>query len=173
MFQIEAPTVGRLAILPRPRPEDWLDRDVAIWRTAGFNAVLSLLELQEAKEVGLEQEAEACGRAGLAFASYPIADRGVPNSVAAVEQWTEWVIVRLRRGENVGLHCRAGIGRSGMMAACVLVRLGVEPGEAFEAVSVARGLRVPDTEEQRRWVYSFQSTVIPTLSRSGLTPAEL
>lgn len=42
-----------------------------------------------------------------------------------------------------------------MMAACVLRGLGVHLNEAFEAISRARGLTVPDTAEQRKWCEGF------------------
>jgi hypothetical protein len=51
----------------------------------------------------------------------------------------------------VGLHCRAGIGRSGLMAAGLLMFLGEQETVAWDRVSKARGLSLPDTQEQRFW----------------------
>jgi protein-tyrosine phosphatase len=45
-----------------------------------------------------------------------------------------------------------GIGRSSLLAAGCLVAQGMPPGEAWAAISDARGLTVPDTPEQRRWL---------------------
>ncbi len=42
-----------------------------------------------------------------------------------------------------------------MIAACVLICSGVEASEALARTKVARGLTVPDTEEQRDWVMAF------------------
>ena len=39
-----------------------------------------------------------------------------------------------------------------MLAAALLVMSGTEPHEAFASVSSDRGLPVPETEEQRKWV---------------------
>jgi protein-tyrosine phosphatase len=58
----------------------------------------------------------------------------------------------LAAGRNVGLHCRQSIGRSGMIAAALLVMSGFEPLEAIACVTNARGLPVPETEAQREWV---------------------
>jgi protein-tyrosine phosphatase len=52
----------------------------------------------------------------------------------------------------VAIHCRGGIGRSSLMAAAVLVQLGAAPEQAWDTVSVARGMPVPETEEQRAWL---------------------
>jgi hypothetical protein len=48
------------------------------------------------------------------------------------------------------------IGRSSLMAACVLVLMGMAPGTAFGLIGKARGLKVPDTEGQRDWVERFR-----------------
>jgi protein-tyrosine phosphatase len=45
-----------------------------------------------------------------------------PQEVARlVEALTE----HLRQGHGVGIHCRVGVGRSALVAACVLSALGV------------------------------------------------
>ena len=45
-----------------------------------------------------------------------------------------------------------GIGRSALVAACLLKSQGIGVDEAFAMISRARGFSVPDTEEQREWV---------------------
>ncbi|MBO0733532.1 MAG: dual specificity protein phosphatase family protein [Methylocapsa sp.] len=75
------------------------------------------------------------------------------------------IIAKLKEGKAVGLHCRAGIGRSALIAACVLVLLGLDPEAAFELIERARGVNVPDTEEQRRWVATFRE-----LAATGAIP---
>jgi hypothetical protein len=66
----------------------------------------------------------------------------------AVEQLAHLV----REGRFVGVHYRASMGRSSVLAVSVLVRLGWEANEAFDAVDSARGCSIPDTPEQRQWV---------------------
>jgi protein-tyrosine phosphatase len=48
-----------------------------------------------------------------------------------------------------------GIGRSTLIAACLLTKLGESADSALTRIQQARGLRVPDTEEQRMWIESF------------------
>ncbi len=55
-------------------------------------------------------------------------------------------------GLNTVVHCRAGIGRTGIIAAGVLLHCGFEPQEAIEHISEQRGVAVPDTQEQIDWV---------------------
>jgi protein-tyrosine phosphatase len=58
-------------------------------------------------------------------------------------------------GRTVVIHCRAGIGRSAVIAACALICSGQDVGTAFNEISRSRGVMVPDTDEQREWVASF------------------
>ena len=85
---------------------------------------------------------------------FPIADRGVPRVGAAGE-----LVAQLRQyleeDRFVVAHCRAGIGRSSLIAAAVLVREGLSPGEAWRRIEGARGLVVPDTEGQKEWLTAF------------------
>ena len=65
---------------------------------------------------------------------------------------------RVAAGKTVVVHCRAGIGRSSLMAAVTLMRL--EPGlgadAAAQRISHARGLDVPETTAQKKWLKAFQ-----------------
>lgn len=51
-------------------------------------------------------------------------------------------------GLNTVIHCRADIGRTGVVAAGVLLHCGFEPLEAIEHISKLRDVAVPDTQEQ-------------------------
>jgi len=143
---------GRLAILGRPRAGDWLPDDVSAWVAHGLTGVVSLLEDEETRDLGLTGEAQAVVQAGLSFESFPIPDRGVPRSAAAATALWSRIAQQLEAGGRVGLHCRAGIGRSGLMAAGMLCHLGEEAAIAWDRVAKARGLSVPDTEQQRLWL---------------------
>ncbi len=59
----------------------------------------------------------------------------------------------LSSGKNVLIHCRQGIGRSGLIAVCLLIDSGLPLEEALRILSSARGLPVPETAEQRQWLH--------------------
>ena len=142
---------GRLAILGRPRSGDWLSDEIADWRAAGLTDIVSLLEDHEIRELDLAREAEFVERAGLSFEQFSIPDRGVPASSEAAHSLWGRLETKIRSGHNVGIHCRASIGRAGLIAVGVLLRLGVPEGVAWQRASKARRRPVPDTEEQRLW----------------------
>ena len=149
-----------LAIMPRPRAGDWLEDEVGQWHREGLGTVVSLLEPAEVSELELASEPSLCVSRGIKFLSFPIPDRGVPASSAAFDSFLAPVVQTLRAGGSVGVHCRAGIGRAGLTAACILVRAGIPYPLAFPAISRARRVKVPDTEQQESWVRRFAAAGI-------------
>ena len=114
--------------------------------------VVSLLEEHEIRETGLTQEAALVEQVGISFERFAIPDRGVPPSIQAAHTLWARLEEKILGGNSVGIHCRASIGRAGLIATGVLVRMGVPPVEAWQRTSTARGKPVPDTNEQRAWL---------------------
>jgi len=144
----------RLAIMARPRAGDWLEDEVANWRNAGVATVVSLLERHEVDDLGLADEEALCAQFGIRFLSLPIADRGLPADPIVFKDFIERLV-----GDDapIAIHCRAGIGRSTLVAAAILVGRGMEATRALDRIGDARGTRVPDTEEQRDWVVQLHA----------------
>jgi protein-tyrosine phosphatase len=155
IYPIAAAPCGRLAIMPRPRAADWLGDEVTSWRRSGLDVVISLLQDDEVAELGLKQEPAACAAAGLRFVRFPVPDRGVPESRQELSELVESLAEELRQGRGVGIHCRIGVGRSAVVAVCVLRELGLSLESAWEAVQQCRGMTVPDTPQQRAWVAAW------------------
>jgi protein-tyrosine phosphatase len=152
LFWIPGPWRGRLAIAARPRGGDWLDDETGAWRRAGIDVIVSLLEDDEAAELDLDDERLAAENQAISFISFPIPDRGVPASAEAAVSVIGGIEAQLDAGKNVVVHCRQGIGRSGLIASGLLMSSGIKPDEAMQIVSSARGISVPETREQRRWI---------------------
>jgi hypothetical protein len=152
IYWIEHTPAGKLAVLGRPRALDWLPDEIAAWKAAGITDVVSLLEQHEVLELGLQQEAALAAQEDLTFTRFPIPDRSVPASTALTHNLWDRLAVRLQEGRAVGVHRRASIGRAGLIATGVLMRVGVPEKLAWQHVSKARGRPVPDTDEQRAWL---------------------
>ena len=114
--------------------------------------VVSLLTKDEERDLDLLNEAREAKTQGMAFVSFPIPDRQVPVSEAQLVKLVEKVDAELSSGKNVVVHCRQGIGRSGLACACLLVMKGWNPETAVQYLSAARGAPVPETADQRRWI---------------------
>ena len=147
----------RLAIVPRPRPDDWLPDDVRALQHAGVDVLVSALTPEETEELGLVEEARFCKDCDLEFLSLPIEDRSVPVSASEFVQFLDSVSGHLRKGKAVAVHCRAGIGRSSIIVASALIRNGLSVESAFRTIEEARRCPVPDTPEQRQWVERFSA----------------
>ena len=154
---IEIRTAGQTAIMARPRAAEWLEAEVSEWKNSGIDVVVSLLEHEEVSELGLQREAELCRSNGIDFISFPIPDRGLPESRQGASPIARLLAAGLRDGLSIAIHCRAGIGRSSVIAACALICSGIEAEEALALIKASRGLIVPDTEEQRDWVLAFDN----------------
>lgn len=133
-----------------------LDIDLDAIRAWGAEALVSLIEPKEYQSLGVEALPERA-KARMAHFSLPIPDYGLPGP-----EWeTQWEqagpLLRsiLRRGGSVCVHCKGGLGRSGTIAARLLVELGVSPVEAVRRVRAARKGAI-ETREQERYVYSFK-----------------
>ena len=154
VYWIEIPEL-RLAIIPRPRGGDWLADDIGFLRRSGFDVVVSALTPTENEELELVEESRCCQNSGLEFLSFPIEDRSVPVSYSTFNGLIDSIIGYLRAGKAVAVHCRAGIGRSSMIAASALIRDGLSTDSAFRAIEESRGCSVPDTLEQKVWVEAY------------------
>src|SRR5258707_12228476 len=154
-FWVETGTEARLAIVPRPRGNDWLEDEVGQMKQAGVDVLVSMLQPAEAAELGLSAEAELCAAGGIEFRSFPIPDRETPPSTAAFAEFVKELQAQVHAGRSVAVHCRASIGGSSLLLAARLTAEGLTPDDAFKRITTARGLQVPDTPDQVRWVDRF------------------
>ena len=141
--------------MARPRAGDWLHDELSSLREQGVHTIVSLLTDDEVRELELEAEESTCASVGLTFRSFPIRDRELPASLDTARSFARELAVEITKGRAIAIHCRMGIGRSSLIASAVMVSLGVAPPLALERLGAARGLRVPDTAEQTRWILAL------------------
>ena len=146
-----------LAIVLRPQGDERLKDEMLRIKHAGIQTLVSLLEPNEAENLGLAEEGKLAEEAGLRFLNFPIPDTKVPHDVAHFRSFISGLVERLREGESVGVHCRGCIGRSTITAACVLIHMGIKPMDALVAVEAARGCAVPDNSEQLDWILHYKA----------------
>src|SRR3954470_4001166 len=91
---------------------------------------------------------------------FPIPDLHAPE-VDAVSPFLADLNIRLRRGDTVLMHCGAGIGRAGTMAAAVLVTLGVAPKDAVATVAAHRPMAGPESGVQTEFLHALTPLVEP------------
>jgi protein-tyrosine phosphatase len=157
VFWIEGDASTALAIVVRPRGNDWLEDELIRMRKGGVQTLVSMLEDEEAESLGLTEEKNVAEQLGLGFISFPIADRTTPTDVPCFREFIAGAAARLRADERIGIHCRGSIGRASIAAACMLIHLGWNRETALAAIEAARGCAIPDTEEQRAWILWYEA----------------
>jgi protein-tyrosine phosphatase len=134
-----------------------LERLVSTYRT---DLLVSLLEPHEYALLEVPDLLERARECGMRVRHLPIRDVSAPRSAKRGELagLVEEIVGELGAGHTVVAHCRGGLGRAGMTAACVLVRCGVGPDEAIATVRFFRR-RAIETLEQERYIGKFVSQV--------------
>ncbi|HVM53647.1 MAG TPA: hypothetical protein VM262_10665 [Acidimicrobiales bacterium] len=85
---------------------------------------------------------------------FPVPDLHAPTVEQALP-FVEGLVTRVTAGEVLLLHCGAGIGRAGTLAAALLVRLGASLEEAVRAVASSRPMAGPEAGPQRDFLEAF------------------
>ena len=160
IYWVETETPGRVAIMPCPWGGEWLDDEIREMSRQRVDVLVSLLEDHEVEELFLKDEPAKCRKAGIAFLSHPIRDHDVPKSGKKTVPFIREIAGRFREGKRVAVHCRAGIGRSATVAACVLLLSGMPQEEVLRRMEKARGFRVPGTPDQFAWIDRFARTQV-------------
>jgi ADP-ribosyl-[dinitrogen reductase] hydrolase len=126
----------------------------------GATRLVTLMEAGEMRQIGLDPErfGQAVAASGLEWLHLPIRNLSVP----APDWETGWVVAgeELRRhlgsGGSFAMHCYAGLGRTGTVAARLLVESGSGPDEAIAMVRATRPGSIETWEQEsyvreRRW----------------------
>jgi protein-tyrosine phosphatase len=100
--------------------------------------LVSLLEEHEYADLGITDLPTAAQKHGLEFLSLPIQDGGIPPSLSDAMAFVPQILDRLRTKGTVVVHCRGGLGRTGLIVACCLTTVGDEPPQAIAKVRDAR-----------------------------------
>jgi protein-tyrosine phosphatase len=167
MYKVGTIGKGFFAIMARPSLEQGDPASVVNIARLGIHLVVSLLEDNEARTLGLDAERDMVKGLGMDFVSFPIPDMGLPKSVEEFASLSKMLLKRVDAGTNILVHCHAGIGRSGLMAAGILLHCDLDPQQAFAHVSKMRGVRVPETPDQEYWLRNNHAAIVGDLERDS------
>lgn len=148
LVRVPAPGGGMIALCPLPQTFE-LD-ELKWWRA---RALVTLAEQRELQFFGAKDLGKQAEKLGMQWHHLPIPDMGIPDGTFEVL----WSVAApqlhkiLRVGGRIAVHCRAGMGRTGMIAARLLVEMGETPEAAMSAVRKAKPGAI-ETDEQEAYV---------------------
>lgn len=135
------------------RMEPW-DRFLTGMRRAKLSLVMCLNPLDEVAELSPEyHKAITLGRLPFRWLHLPMRDMGLATDAASFREGVDQLSQALRLGDQALLHCAAGIGRTGTVAACTLKSLGVPAEQAL--LQVRQAGANPQTAAQSGLINSF------------------
>jgi protein-tyrosine phosphatase len=115
-------------------------------RLAGAHRIAAIVDLRE-EDCDDEQ---ALARNGIAFLHLPTPDM-LPVSQPMLDEGVCFALSHIDAGRRVLIHCRHGIGRSALLALCVLSELGHEPLAALKLAKDRRAAVSPSHEQYLGW----------------------
>jgi ADP-ribosyl-[dinitrogen reductase] hydrolase len=168
---VETPGNGRIGMTFCPGKHDpiaktgpWsrdMHTDIAAIAAWGATALVTLMESHELELLGVSGLGDIAVSQGMDWYHLPVRDVSVPSAMFE-DQWAdvgETLRTRLLDGQSIVVHCRGGLGRTGMVAARLLIELGDEPVLALQRVRAARPGAV-ETVEQEKYVLQDSTTCL-------------
>jgi protein-tyrosine phosphatase len=121
---------------------------IAQW---GAGMVVTLVEPIELGLLRVPQLGDEVRRRGMDWLHLPIPDYQPPTAAFERAWHDDGALIRqrLRQGDSIVVHCKGGLGRAGMIAARLLVELGVPATDAIAQVRAARGRGAIETRAQQ------------------------
>ncbi|MDY0016757.1 MAG: protein-tyrosine phosphatase family protein [Candidatus Delongbacteria bacterium] len=124
-------------------------------KAQGISKIYCLQEEDELQyltngEDDFEKRREYLTSIGIDFVSSPIGDFRIPT-VEQAHELTDMILNDVKSGKDILIHCMGGLGRTGTIAGCTLVRFGIAPEIAVMTVRTVRPGTL-ETDQQLEFV---------------------
>ncbi|HIE84417.1 MAG TPA: hypothetical protein EYQ00_11490 [Dehalococcoidia bacterium] len=151
--QLPASVAGVLLLSEMPGSKKSLVNWLADAEATQISLIVNLAQEEELASISPEYLRYIQNNEGIEILRFPIPDFSVPADMAAFHIFVGKVVERLHLGQRVVVHCRAGIGRSGLFAASLLTNLEMPSDDVLLRVQSAGGRLEADA--QRSFVEAY------------------
>lgn len=157
---------GRLGLTIAPGKQGTLDgkthrrdlqTDLQAIQHAGADLLVNLMEPHEMRAWQMHNYHAEAARLGLSVTHSPIRDVNTPDNLSTFSALVQDLYARVQRGETIVVHCLGGLGRSGTLAACLLVKDGLNAQDAMQLVKKCRPGAIQG--QQDKFVETYAQTL--------------
>lgn len=110
--------------------------------------LVSLLADHEYEKYGIADLESTAAKHGVEFLRLPIRDGGIPPAMDDAVVFVEKILDRLTAPGTVVVHCRGGLGRTGLIAACCLTTVGHPAEQAMAITRQARSGAIENPDQE-------------------------
>lgn len=161
-FSISIKESFNLYISTKPDGGERLENEIRCLKSIGNKIVLcSLLSKNEITKYQLKDEPLFCGIENIDFLHLEIPDESIPI-YSDFKNLIETLIDKTKTLDTIVVHCKHGIGRSGMVAVAILLNYNLSLDYACKLVSKNRGYTVPQSKSQIRLLGYYYKNEIKT-----------
>lgn len=121
--------------------------------------VVTLLDFNEIEDLGIISFSTFLMDNGFNWIHCPIRDRSTCSDQKRIRTLLEDIKEVLKSDKSVLIHCHAGLGRTGLLAATFLVSMGLTADSAIKTIRETRPGSIETTEQERyvkEWNFRFK-----------------
>lgn len=151
-------TTGKLGLTNMPGNRQAITKDLDELESEGVNHIVCLQQPFEFQQI-TPQETVAARRESIESRNIQFLHEAIGDFTAPTLQQAHYVVGEINKGldksETIIVHCFAGLGRAGTIAACVLVSHGYSADGAIDLVRCHRPGAI-QTQGQYDFVVDFE-----------------
>jgi len=110
----------------------------------------------EFEKIKIKNFFEIISKMPFIFYHFPITDCSFPTKMIDLEirNFEKNYLINFKRNEKIFVHCRGGLGRTGVIVSRFLINLGYKPKEAINLVRKIRPGAI-ENSKQENYVLNF------------------
>jgi len=129
------------------------------YRSRRVKLVVTLLDSNEIEDLEIISFSKLLMDNGFNWIHCPIRDRSTCNDQKKIRTLLEDIKEVLKQNDSVLIHCHAGLGRTGLLAATFLVSMGLTADSAIKTIRKTRPGSIETIEQERyieEWNFRFK-----------------